>query len=138
MPDAAKGEGMFKVVSQYGEEYIINAVKERCECPDFKHREGDEDGRCKYIYRARWATGRDALPVDLVEAAEIEPNFGMFVDENEIRCAATDGGAIKAEHKPAGIRDPYPDEEVVDTSSLGTADRDTDEETPTSARSVPN
>jgi hypothetical protein len=126
MPDAVEGEGMVKVVSQSGEEYIVDAVEERCECPDFEHREGDEDGRCKHIYRARWATGRDALPVDLVEAVEMEPNFGVFVDESEIRYAATDGGAIEADDEPAGVRDPYPDEEEVDTSPLGTVDRDTE------------
>lgn len=97
MPDAVEGDGIVKVVSQSGEEYLVDAVEERCNCPDFEHRGGDENGRCKHIYRSRWATGRDALPVDLVEAVEIEPNFGVFVDKSQIRYATPDGGIVEVE-----------------------------------------
>jgi len=96
MPDAVEGEGRVRVVSQSGENYVVDTQTEACECPDFEHRGGDENGRCKHVYRALWATGREALPVALVEQAEIEPNFGVFVDKSEIRYATADGGIVAA------------------------------------------
>jgi len=96
MPDAVDGEGIVRVVSQSGENYIVDTQNETCECGDFEHREGDENGRCKHIYRAMWATGREAIPVALVEQAGMEPNFGVFVDKSEIRYATADGGIVEA------------------------------------------
>jgi hypothetical protein len=96
MPDGVDARGMVRVVSHTGDEYTVDVRDEACTCPDFEHRGGDENGRCKHVYRALWATGREAMPADLVEAADVEPNFGAFVETDEVRVAAADGGIVEA------------------------------------------
>lgn len=96
MPDAVDAPDMVRVVSHTGDEYTVGVRDEACTCPDFEHRGGDENGRCKHVYRALWATGREAMPADLVDAADVEPNFGAFVDTDAVRVATPDGGILEA------------------------------------------
>ena len=67
-----------------------------CECPDASYNLGDDE-LCKHARRARFALGRDAVPAEAIEAVEVEPNFGCFVDTDEVRVATPDGGVIEAE-----------------------------------------
>jgi predicted nucleic acid-binding Zn finger protein len=88
-------DGLVLVVSASGEEYVVDVHSGACECPDATYNlEGDE--LCKHARRARFALGRDAVPVEALEEAEVEPNFGAFVDTDDVRVATADGGVIEA------------------------------------------
>ncbi|MCX2819882.1 hypothetical protein EGH25_11025 [Haladaptatus sp. F3-133] len=99
------------VVSASPEEYVVDLRSGACECPDASYNlEGDE--LCKHARCARFALGRDAVPAEALEAADVKPNFGVrqseideqtelrsvyaFVDTDEIHVATPDGGVIEA------------------------------------------
>jgi len=91
LPDAVDAPGMVKVVSHTGEEYVVDVHGGNCECPDATWRL-DEDTPCKHARRSRFALGIDPIPAEALEAAEVEPNFGAFIEEDAVRVATTDGG----------------------------------------------
>ena len=45
--------GLYIVVSESGSEYQVDTRKNRCTCPDYKHR----NAVCKHIRRVDFATG---------------------------------------------------------------------------------
>jgi hypothetical protein len=138
LPDAVDAPGMVRVVSHTQEKYTVDVRAGNCECPDATYNLDDETD-CKHVRRARFALGLDAIPGAALDACEVEPNFGAFVETDEVRVAATDGGVIEADDGgevldeadetdeddgTTGVRDPYAhrDDEDVDTRPLGTVD----------------
>jgi hypothetical protein len=113
MPDAIPGEDMVRVVSQSGAQYPVDLQGERCACEDYEY--NIDGGRCKHIRRALWATGREAIPADVAEAAEVEPNFGAFVDEDDVRVAATDGAFEISREEVADETHPMRDDDGDET-----------------------
>jgi predicted nucleic acid-binding Zn finger protein len=104
--------GLVLVVSASQEEYVVDIHSGACECPDATYNlEGDE--LCKHARRARFALGRDAVPVEALEACEVEPNFGAFVDTDDVRVATTDGGVIEATDDAEILEEDTDDEEEV-------------------------
>ena len=83
------------VVSASQEEYVVDVRSGACECPDASYNLEDDE-LCKHARRARFALGRDAVPAEALEAVEVEPNFGAFVDTDEVRVATPDGGVLEA------------------------------------------
>jgi predicted nucleic acid-binding Zn finger protein len=103
------------VVSATQEEYVVDVRSGACECPDASYNlEGDE--LCKHARRARFALGRDAVPAEALEAVDVEPNFGVFVDTNAVRVAASDGGLIEATDDAEVLTDE--DDECEDCAEL--------------------
>jgi predicted nucleic acid-binding Zn finger protein len=89
-------DGLVLVVSATQEEYVVDVETGACECPDATYNlKGDE--LCKHARRARFALGIDAVPAEALEAAEVEPNFGAFVDTDDVRVATADGGIVETE-----------------------------------------
>jgi len=135
LPDAVDAPGMVRVVSHTQEKYTVDVRERRCECPDATYNL-DDDTDCKHVRRARFALGLDAVPAEALDACDVEPNFGAFVDTDEVRVATPDGGVIEADDDgevleetdedddTPGVRDPYAhrDDEDVDTRPLGTVD----------------
>jgi hypothetical protein len=95
LPDAVDAPGMVRVVSHTGEEYTVDVRGRNCECPDATYNL-DEETDCKHVRRARFALGLDAIPAEALDACDVEPNFGAFVNEDAVRVAAADGGVIEA------------------------------------------
>jgi len=77
--------------------------------------------------RARFGLGHDAVPVEALEAVDVEPNFGEFVDTDAVRVATPDGGIVEAGDGAEVLTDKT--DEDVDTTPLEPADDedDTDE-----------
>jgi len=91
LPDygRAKGAtGLFMVVSESGEEYLVDTYQPACECADFEYR--SPAGGCKHIRRVAFATGERSIPAN-VDRTAIDDQLGQHVD-GEVRIAATDGG----------------------------------------------
>jgi len=74
---------MVKVVSHTGEEYVVDVHGGNCECPDKSYRLDDETA-CKHARRSRFALGVDPIPAEALEVAEVEPNFGAFMEEDVV------------------------------------------------------
>ena len=135
LPDAVDAPGMVRVVSHTQEEYTVDVRGGNCECPDATYNLDDETA-CKHVRRARFALGLDTIPGAALDACDVEPNFGAFVETDEVRVATPDGGVIEADDGgevldetdeddgTTGVRDPYAhrDDEDVDTRPLGTVD----------------
>jgi hypothetical protein len=90
---ARGADGLVTVTSESGATYLVDLVEGACECDDYTYRE-PEDG-CKHIRRARFATGREALPADVVAAVDVDPQLGEHTDA-DLRFAAADGGIVEA------------------------------------------
>lgn len=116
LPDAVDAPGMVRVVSHTGEEYTVDVRENRCECPDATYNLDDETD-CKHVRRARFALGLDAVPAAALDAAEVEPNFGAFVNEDAVRVATPDGGVIEADDD-AEILDETDEEECEACAEL--------------------
>lgn len=95
LPDSVDAPGMVEVVSHTGESYVVDVHGHNCECPDASYRLDDETD-CKHVRRARFALGVDAVPAEALEACEVEPNFGAFIEEDAVRVATADGGVVEA------------------------------------------
>jgi endogenous inhibitor of DNA gyrase (YacG/DUF329 family) len=121
MPDAIPGEDMVRVVSQSGAQYPVDLQEERCACEDYEY--NIDGGRCKHIRRALWATGREAIPADVAEAAEVEPNFGAFVDEDDVHVAATDGAFELSREEVANETHPMREDDSDDETIYERAHR---------------
>jgi len=88
--DRARGaDGLYMVVSQNGEEYLVDTRLGACECSDSQYR----DVQCKHQYRVAFATGERPLPA-WIDANAIDAQLGEHVSGP--RQAATDGGVIVA------------------------------------------
>jgi len=104
---------MVKVVSHTGEEYVVDVHGGNCDCPDATWRLDDETA-CKHARRSRFALGVDPIPAEALEAAEVEPNFGAFIEEDAVRVATTDGGVVEAEEDAEVRMDDKEDDEECD------------------------
>lgn len=84
---AAGVDGLYLVVSQSGNSYLVDAREDTCECPDHQYRRV----RCKHLRRVAFATGERSIPgwVDQ-EGVDLDP--GIHVEGP--RFAAMDGGEI--------------------------------------------
>ena len=96
LPDAVDAVGMVRVVSHTQEEYTVDVRAGNCECPDAQYNL-DDDTDCKHVRRAKFALGLDAVSAEALDACDVEPNFGAFVDEDAVRAATPDGGVIEAD-----------------------------------------
>jgi hypothetical protein len=96
LPDAVDAPGMVRVVSHTQEKYTVDVRAGNCECPDAQYNLDDETD-CKHVRRSRFALGLDAIPGAALDACDVEPNFGAFVETDEIRVATPDGGVIEAD-----------------------------------------
>lgn len=75
--DARGAPGLYLVVSQTGNEYIVDlgGADPRCECRDHEYRRVE----CKHIRRVAYATGRTLLP-DGIDASAVDPLLGEHCD----------------------------------------------------------
>jgi len=85
----AKGaDDLFLVVSQSGNEYLVDARTGACECPDHEYR----GIHCKHAQRVEFATGERPIPAT-VDA--VDTQLGEHVNAGP-RAAATNGGIVVA------------------------------------------
>lgn len=95
LPDGIDANGLVKVVSHSGEEYVVDARDGACTCPDIRHNLG-HDENCKHIRRARFALGIDSVPSDAVD--NIDENLGAFTDAS-VSFATGDGSGEVVEQE---------------------------------------
>jgi hypothetical protein len=67
---------LYMVVSESGNEYLVDARHGACECPDAEYR----DVTCKHQHRVAFATGRREIP-DWVDADAVDPQLGIHVPD---------------------------------------------------------
>lgn len=85
---ARSDDNLFLVVSQSGEEYLVNTRGSgSCDCPDAEYR----GIRCKHQRRVAFATGERTIPAAV---DDVDPQLGEHVNTNRTQVAATDGGQI--------------------------------------------
>jgi hypothetical protein len=88
--DRARGaDDLYMVVSQSGDEYLVDARAGRCECPDHEYR----GVRCKHLRRVAFATGERPIPAG-VDLDAVDDQLGRHVTANPRR-VATDGGDVR-------------------------------------------
>lgn len=78
--------GLYLIVSESGNEYLVDARDAACECPDSQYR----DRRCKHLRRVAFATGREAIPA-WVDRDDVDEQLGQHVEGNPA-FEETDGG----------------------------------------------
>jgi hypothetical protein len=83
---ARDADGLYMVVSESGEEYLVDTRTDTCECPDHEYR----GVRCKHLRRVAFATGAREIPAGV--ACDVDDQLGMHVHTGAPRQAATDGG----------------------------------------------
>ena len=109
LPDygrARGADGLYMVVSESGEEYLVDGVTGACRCPDAEHR--DPEGGCKHVRRVAFATGEEAIPG---EVDDVDPQLGDHVAGEPITAearadeaaVATDGGSEIIEADDGGV-----------------------------------
>jgi hypothetical protein len=93
---ARDADGLYVVVSESGNEYLVDAETDTCECKDYEHNLPTEDGRerCKHRSRVAFATGERSIPA-WIDTDAVDAQLGIHVDETP-RVAATDGGRTLA------------------------------------------
>lgn len=91
---ARDSDDLYMVVSESGEEYLVDARAEACECPDFEYRA--PSGGCKHVRRVAFATGAREIPAS-VDRDAVDDQLGLHVTDGEPRIVATDGGVITAD-----------------------------------------
>ena len=89
---ARDADHLYMVVSESGEEYLVDTRTGSCECPDYEHR--NPTGGCKHRRRVAFATGSREIPVS-VDRDAVDEQLGLHVQTTP-RQAATDGGMIVA------------------------------------------
>ena len=88
-----EGGDIYKVVTESGSSYRVDALEGRCTCPDKQH--NLEDGElCKHERRVRFATGEWVIP-GWADTEAIDSQLGDHVTGTP-EIAATDGGIIEA------------------------------------------
>ena len=85
--------GQYLVVSQSGEQYLVDSHLPACECADFEYR--SPAGGCKHIRRAAFATGERAIPAGIDQDA-IDDQLGEHVDGEVHTAPDRDGCADSA------------------------------------------
>ncbi|WP_338741454.1 SWIM zinc finger family protein [Haloplanus salilacus] len=90
------GGEVYSVTTQSGSEYRVDAVEDRCTCPDAEYNLPTDDGRkrCKHAARVAFATGERPIPA-WVDADEVDAQLGEHV-EGTPKVAMTDGGVTLA------------------------------------------
>ena len=60
MTTLPQGGDVYSVTTESGSEYRVDALEERCTCPDYKHNLPTDGGRerCKHLARVAFATGK--------------------------------------------------------------------------------
>lgn len=88
---------LFMVVSESGNEYLVDARDDVCECPDHQYREA----HCKHLRRVEYVTGERAIPA-WVDPTAVDAQLGSHVETSPV-LAATDGGVTveTSEHTKA-------------------------------------
>ena len=94
--------GQALVVSESGNEYLVDAVHGACECWDDRR---DDRPRCKHRRRVEFATGQRAIPAAAVSRLDVDPSLGEHCD-GDLRFATADGGIVAA----GGDDEPEPDD----------------------------
>lgn len=110
-------EDLVLVVSASQKEYVVDVRSGACECPDATYNLG-EDELCKHARRARFALGLDAVPAEALEAVNVEPNFGAFVDTGDMRVATPDGGTVETREDTETLTDEEDCEDCAELSDL--------------------
>lgn len=82
---AADADDLYLVVSQSGENYLVDARDGGCGCPDARYR----DMQCKHARRVAFATGERPIPAGV---DGVDEQLGEHTDATP-QVAATDGGA---------------------------------------------
>lgn len=99
LPDVAGAPDRYLVVSDSGREYVVDARRGRCSCPDHEYR----NTRCIHLRRVAFATGERTLP-DWANDDVVDDALGQHV-----RRVATDGGTVDAGDDRDESADDYPD-----------------------------
>ena len=99
LPDVAGAPDRYLVVSDSGREYVVDARRDRCSCPDHEYR----NTRCIHLRRVAFATGERTLP-DWTNDDVVDDALGQHV-----RRVATDGGTVDAGDDRDETADEYPD-----------------------------
>jgi hypothetical protein len=91
---ARDADGLYVVVSESGNEYLVDAETDTCECKDYEHNLPTEDGRerCKHRSRVAFATGERSIPA-WIDTDAVDEQLGLHVEKTP-RVAATDGGQL--------------------------------------------
>jgi hypothetical protein len=58
------------------------------------------------------------MPADLVDAADVEPNFGAFVDTDAVHVATPDGGILEATDDAEVLTDADETDECTECAGL--------------------
>lgn len=69
--------GLYEVIGQHGQAYLVDVATGACECGDSFYR-ALIDG-CKHVRRVEYATGVREIPA-WVDRAAVDPLLGQFVD----------------------------------------------------------
>lgn len=72
------GGNIYKVLTESGTSYRVDALEGRCTCPD-KQYNLEDGGLCKHERRVRFATGERAIPA-WVNADAVDPLLGEHID----------------------------------------------------------
>ena len=85
--------GQYLVVSESGEQYVVDTHLPACECADFEYR--SPAGGCKHIRRVSFATGERSVPAD-VDRTAIDDQLGEHVNGEVHTATGRDGCADSA------------------------------------------
>jgi hypothetical protein len=106
-------DGLFIIVGENGDTYLVDTRTTSCECDDDKYNLEDEEA-CKHVRRCRIATGDLAVPARAIGDGDhqvtVDDNFGFRVDASA-KIVAADGGVIDGE--TGEILEDEPDSEDV-------------------------
>jgi hypothetical protein len=102
---ARGAEDLYLVVSQSGNEYLVDADLGACECPDAEYNLSDGE-QCKHESRVAFATGAEPIPAGV---DDVDDQLGAHVSATP-RVAAADGGAVAAEDEESDTETGRPDE----------------------------
>ncbi|WP_206043408.1 hypothetical protein [Haloarcula rubripromontorii] len=88
-----KGGDVYSVTTESGSEYRVDALEERCTCPDYKHNLPTDGGRerCKHLSRVAFATGERPIP-KWASPEAIDSQLGKHTD-----------GSIRRDSSPAAF-----------------------------------
>jgi len=99
LPAVTGAPDRYLVVSDSGHEYVVDARRGRCSCPDHEYR----NTRCIHLRRVAFATGERTLP-DWANDDVVDDALGQHVQR-----VATDGGTVDGGDDRDESADEYPD-----------------------------
>ena len=73
---ARDAEDLYVVVSESGNQYLVDIRAGTCGCPDHRYR----DRRCKHLRRVAFATGDREIP-EWVDRTNVDDHLGLHVGE---------------------------------------------------------